>query len=141
MGLSKTCSLQFLSNVARILPKKLLILSPVALLSLSVPFLVASSAKAQDTTSVVCYFQDFEGTTWKWGLQDDNGWYKLGGRWVIDAVTKFETSAPRDEIVKSCLNSQRYYNFGGKKLISIAAANSSVGRNYGIFSNGQEVKP
>lgn len=142
MGLSKTCSLQFLSNVARILPKKLLFLCPVALLSLSVPFSVASFAEASDPTSVVCYFQkDFESPTWQWGLAGDDSYYQLGGSWAVEGVTRFDTATSRDEIVQSCQRSKEYYKHGDKRLIGIYAANSSLGHNYAIYVNGQEVKP
>jgi hypothetical protein len=135
-------SMQFLSNFIRILPKKMLLLSPVAMLSLSIPFSVASPAQASEYTSVVCYFQkDFTDPTWQWGLKPDNGWYKLQGRWIEEGVYKFETSTSRDEIVASCRKSQEYYNHGDKRLIGIYAANSSLGRNYLIYVNGQEVKP
>jgi hypothetical protein len=140
MRFSKTRSMQFLANVARILPKKLLLLSPVVLLPLSIPFSVASSAKADDTTSVVCYFQRFD-TTWQWGLNPDKSWYKLNGRWVYDGVHRFETSTNRDEIINSCRKAQEYYGHGDKRLINIYAANSSLGRNYVIYSNGGELKP
>lgn len=139
---SKTRSMQFLANIAPSLPKKLLLLSPVAMLSLSIPFSMTSSAKAEDNTSVVCYFQkDFESPTWQWGLEGNNSWYKLGGRWVAEGVTRFETSRSREEIVQSCRNSQGYYGHGDKRLIGIYAANSSLGRNYAVYSNGQEVRP
>lgn len=134
--------MQFLSNVVRALPKKLLLLGPVALLSLGISFSFASSAKAGTTTSVVCYFQkDFEGPTWQWGLKDDNGWYTLGGDWKVEGVTRFETSTGRDEIVRSCDKSKEYYGHNDKRLIGIYAANSSLGKNYAIYSNGQEVRP
>jgi len=140
MGCSKTCSMQFLANVVRILPKKLLLLCPVALLSLSVPFSVASSAKAATTTYVTCYFRDADGkSTWQYGLVgNNNSWYNLHGVW---GVNKFETSTPRDEIIESCRQSQRYYEHGDKTLIDMFAADSSVGNNYAIFSDGQLVKP
>jgi len=142
MEFSKTCSMQFLANVVRILPKKLLFLCPVVLLSLSVPFSVASSAKAEDTTYVACYFQDAGGTTWQWGLVgNNNSWYNLRGRWGREGVTKFETSTPRDEMIESCRQSQRYYNHGGKNLINVYAADKSAGSNYAIYVNGQELKP
>jgi hypothetical protein len=142
MGFYKTCSMQFLSNVVRLVPKKLLFLCPVTILSLSIPFSVASSAKAQENTSVVCYFQkDFEGPTWQWGLENGDGWYKLSGNWKTQGTYRFETSISRNDIIESCRRSQRYYKHGDKKLIDVVAANSSVGRNYAIYANGQEVKP
>jgi len=140
MEFSKTCSMQFLANVVRILPKKLLFLCPVALLSLSVPFSVVSSAEASTDTSVVCYFKlSNGGTTWQWGLRESNDWYQLGGRWINDNGNyRFETSTSRDEIIESCRRSQRYYNRG--ELTTVHAANSSLGSNYPIIANGQEVK-
>jgi hypothetical protein len=135
-------AMQFLSNITRILPKKLLLLSPAALLSLSVPFSFPSSAQAEITTNVVCYFQkDFEDATWQWGLNDDESWFELRGSWEERGITKFLTSQSRDEIVRSCQKSQEYYGHGDKRLINVYAANSSVGHNYAIHSNGQEVNP
>jgi hypothetical protein len=142
MGFSKTCSMQFLSNVVRLVPKKLLFLCPVTILSLSIPFSVASSAKAEETTSVVCDFQKpMGGSTWQWGLNQDNSWYKLGGSWKARGSDRFETPISRNEIIASCTRSQHYYGHSGKKLVGVFAANSSVGRNYVIYANGEEVRP
>jgi hypothetical protein len=135
MEFSKTCSTQFLANVVRILPKKLLFLCPVALLSLSVPLLVASSAKAETYTSVVCYFEG--DNQWQWGLVgNNNSWYQLHGDWKNN---RFETSASRNEIIESCSVSQRYYGMG--KLVNIYAADTATGSNFDIYSNDQIVKP
>lgn len=132
--------MQFLSNVVRILPKKLLSLCLVAMLSLSIAFSVSSPAEASADTSVVCYFQiDRGGTTWQWGLRESNDWYKLDGRWINDNGNyRFETSTSRDEIIESCRRSQRYYNRG--EIKNVYAANSSAGSNYPIIANGQEVR-
>lgn len=128
--------MQFLSNVVRALPKKLLFFCPVALLSLSVPLLIASSAKAETYTSVVCYFEG--NNQWQWGLVgNNNSWYRLHGDWKDN--NRFETSVSRNDIIESCLVSQRYYNMG--KLVNIYAADTAAGSNFDIYSNGQIVKP
>jgi hypothetical protein len=135
MEFSKTCSTQFLANVVRILPKKLLFLCPVALLSLSVPLLVASSAKAETYTSVVCYFEG--NNKWQWGLvRNNNSYYQLHGDWKD---SRFETSVSRDEIIESCSASKAYYKMGN--LVNIYAADKATGSNYDIYSNNQIVKP
>jgi hypothetical protein len=142
MGFSKTGSMQFLANVVRLVPKKLLFLCPVAMLSLSIPLSVASSAKAQEYTSVVCDFQKpTGGSTWQWGLNKDNSWFKLGGSWQAEGTYRFSTEVPRDKIVASCEQSKGYYGHSDKTLVGVFAANSSTGSNYAIYVKGQEVKP
>jgi hypothetical protein len=137
----------------KVFPKllvKLVFISLIVILYLSVPFSIANAAPVpvdptRDTyTYAACYFQKGDNKTWQWGLKGDDGWYKLNGKWVVTAdtkITRFETSTNRNDIVGSCLNSQRYYNKGDYSIVGIYAADSSAGYNYPIYANGQEVTP
>jgi hypothetical protein len=99
----------------KVFPKllvKLVFLSLIVILYLSVPFSIANAAPISapisgDTyTYTTCYFQKGGNKTWQWGLKGDNGWYKLNGKWVKTddtKITRFETSTNRNDIVGSCL--------------------------------------
>ena len=55
---------------------KLVFLSLIVILYLSVPFSIANAAPiGGDTyTYTTCYFQKDGDKTWQWGLKGDNGW-------------------------------------------------------------------
>ena len=136
----------------KVFPKllvKLVFLSLIVILYLSIPFSIASAAPIppsdRDTyTYTACYFEKGDDKTWQWGLNGNNGWYELGGRWVKTNETRierFETSTNRNDIVGSCINSQKYYAKSDYRISGIYAADKSAGYNYPIYANGQEVTP
>jgi len=81
-----------------------------------------------------CYFKDRGKTVWKWGLNPNNSWFVMSGRWVKNNQTgtwKFFTHTRRSNVVSSCNNAKRYYKVSGN-IIGIYAAQSNRGKNYEI---------
>ncbi|MBK1987656.1 hypothetical protein A0J48_008925 [Sphaerospermopsis aphanizomenoides BCCUSP55] len=113
-----------------------LFFSPIAILSLIVPFSLANVALAQTTTYVTCYFSNGNQRTWQWGLNPASNWYVLNGRWDRShgGITRFVTNTSKHEIIESCRKSQQYYNLNGYRIEGIYAANSSAGSNYEIVA-------
>lgn len=125
---------------------KSLLVVVVAVLCFLSPFLVANAATTDsDTyTYVTCYFKKPGDRTWQWGLDSKKNWYKLNGRWEKQpdtGVMRFITNKSRNEIAGSCINSQSYYNRDAYSIDGIYAADSSLGYNYPIYAQGQEVTP
>lgn len=97
------------------------------------------------TTSLACYFTNGAKTTWYWGLNNDNSFYKLNGSWYKTPYTKLEKflvdGGSLEEIDRAAGNAQRYYQLGSWKLLAIFAANTSSGSNYPIVVGDTELYP
>jgi len=108
--------------------------------SVAIP-LPAAFAGNRTYTYTACYFQkgnDLSSVKWQCGLQANNSWYQMNGRWIDTPHTKvrtFESEMDRQSVVTSCANSQRYYKLAGYRVIGIYAADQGVGRNYQIYTN------
>ena len=126
----------------KFLPKALISILSVSLIQ-TIPFVFSTStAKAQSTTYVVCYFQkpnQPNTRTWKWGLTRNNDWYSINGNWRnVGGSTTFITRLTSKSIQDSCEHSKTYYKFQGYDVVDIYAADSAVGSNYQIHAdNGQ----
>ena len=117
----------------------------VQVAAIAVP-LPAAFAGNRTYTYTACYFQrgnDLSSVKWQWGLQANNSWYQMNGRWVDTPHTRvkiFESEASQQAIRTSCANSQRYYQLAGYRVIGIYAADRNVGRNYQIHTdNGTQL--
>ena len=54
------------------------------------------------TTSLACYVQKGSDVTWQWGLNNDNSYYVLNGKWIATpytGLTKFVTNTSQAELV------------------------------------------
>ncbi len=123
----------------KFLPKALISILSVSLIQ-TIPFVFSTSAaKAQSTTSVVCYFQkpnQPNTKTWKWGLTHNNNWYTINGNWRnIGGSTTFVTRLTSKNIQDSCENSKAYYKFQGYDVVDIYASNSAAGKNHLIYAD------
>ncbi|AFZ47391.1 hypothetical protein Cyast_1427 [Cyanobacterium stanieri PCC 7202] len=110
---------------------KFLLKASISILSVSliqsIPFVFfTSTAKAQSTTHVVCYFQkpnQPNTRTWKWGLTSNNNWYTINGNWRnVGGSNSFITRLTSKQIQDSCENSKTYYNFQDYDVVDIYAA-------------------
>jgi len=97
------------------------------------------------TTSLACYFSKGDTTTWYWGLNDDNSYYKLNGEWrktPYTSLRKFFSSTSSSEISARAAKAKDYNNLAGYELVAIFAADSGSGYNYPIVvNNTQELYP
>jgi hypothetical protein len=105
------------------------------------PATVEEAVASATTTSLACYFSKGGSTTWYWGLNDDNSYYKLNGEWKTTPYTrlkKFFTSTTSSEIRARADKAKSYNNLAGYELVAIFAADSSSGYNYPIVVNNTE---
>ena len=126
-------------NIFCKLSVKLVFLGLLAIAYVFVPVSVAIAAPtpAQTYTSVVCYMRNGDDRTWQWGLNADNSWYRLYGRWERTGDTgiqRFLTDASKGDIYAACLNSRNYYNRGNYSFDGTYAADNSLQSNYPIFA-------
>ena len=105
---------------------------------------VGAALPSGTTTSVACYLQKGSDVTWHWGLNNDNSWFVLNGRWITTpytGLTKFVTDTSRGDLLAAAANAIRYYNMSGYTLESLFAADGIGGYNYPIIANGVELYP
>jgi hypothetical protein len=96
------------------------------------------------TTSLACYVQKGSDVTWQWGLNNDNSYYVLNGKWIATpytGLTKFVTNTSQAELVGAANNAIRYYKLAGYTVQSIFAADSGAGYNYPIVAGSTELYP
>jgi hypothetical protein len=82
----------------------------------------------------VCYFKNPRGRVWKWGLNSNNSWFVMSGRWEKNRDTdtwKFYTTTRKSHVESSCKDAKRYYGVTGN-IDGIYAAMKSTGNNYEI---------
>ena len=111
------------------------------LLAMAAP---ASAVPTGTTTSLACYVQKGSDVTWHWGLNSDNSYYVLSGKWIATpytGLTKFVTNASQAELVAAANNAIAYYKLAGYTLQSLFAADSGAGYNYPIVAGGTELYP
>ena len=97
------------------------------------------------TTSLACYFSKGDTTTWYWGLNDDNSYYKLNGEWKTTPWTKlkkFFTTTSSSEITARANKASEYNKLSGYSLVAVFAADSGSGYNYPlVVNNAEELYP
>ncbi|NCJ06249.1 hypothetical protein GS597_06905 [Synechococcales cyanobacterium C] len=120
-------------------------LALVQIVSIMIPFSAALAGNLTYTYTA-CYFQkgnDLSSITWRWGLQQNNSWYQMNGRWIMTprtGVMTFESQMSQQNIMDSCANSQRYYQLTGYRIVGAYAADDKASKNYQIYtSNGTQL--
>lgn len=112
-----------------------------AILAAALP---AGTAPTGTTTSLACYLQKGTDVTWQWGLNADNSWYVLRGKWIstpYTGLTKFVTDVSPAALVAAANKAIQYYGRAGYTVQSLFAADSGTGFNYPIIAGGIELYP
>ncbi|MGJ7440369.1 hypothetical protein [Aquipuribacter sp. MA13-6] len=108
------------------------------------PSALTGGNAGETTTSLACYVEKGSDVTWQWGLNADNSWYKLRGRWIttpFTGLTKFLTSTSEGELTAAANQAIQYYKLSGYTLRGMFAADGAGGYNYPILIGTTELYP
>jgi hypothetical protein len=110
------------------------LLTPISVDLLTPTSAVSAFAAEPPHAYPTCYFKNGSRRVWKWGLNSDNSWFVMSGRWEKNRDTgtwKFYTTTRKSLVESSCKNAKRYYEVAGN-IDGIYAAMTRAGKNYEI---------